>query len=430
MPIMYDETIPLDNKQLRLYDKSGQFTRVSVDEAIARKLNYWKGWACSAGERMLYIDYDGRVWIANCASAEYYKKEWIKFSEKVIGQWPHEAWYDKNTLEGWPLPKDYENCDQHLAFLDQVNKLEKEFFKTKMTGKFEDVDPNEHFGYVGNMYDRLELPEYWADCPFDFCGCGSDVILAKAKDEDAVKHLAVSRKGYDGQHKSRNMFTEEIKEQVAVEMNFPIRYQILWDLGRRCNYSCDYCWNGLHNLVDPHHSYEAIKKTILYIIKNWAKGKEIRWNFGGGEPTMHKKFLDIVKLLKEHDQWILITSNGSRATEYWDELKKYCNTVNFSAHFGSMSKMPGHEERFIENVNTILDWHDEVDDDHWMEIKLMTPPGWLDHAIEFKNKLSIDRLTTPGKNDRMKGCCSFVPIRDDGGIVSYSEEEIKFFETQ
>ena len=60
----------------------------------------------------------------------------------------------------------------------------------------------------------------------------------------------------------------------------------------------------------------------------------------------------------------------------------------------------------------------------------MTPPGWLDHAIEFKNKLSIDRLTTPGKNDRMKGCCSFVPIRDDGGIVSYSEEEIKFFETQ
>ena len=36
MPIIYDETIPLDNKQLRLYDKSGQFTRVSVDEAIAR----------------------------------------------------------------------------------------------------------------------------------------------------------------------------------------------------------------------------------------------------------------------------------------------------------------------------------------------------------------------------------------------------------
>ena len=75
---------------------------------------------------MLYIDYDGRVWIANCASAEYYKKEWKKFSEKTIGPWPHEAWYDKHTIEGWPLPKDYENCNQHLAFLDQVDKLEKE----------------------------------------------------------------------------------------------------------------------------------------------------------------------------------------------------------------------------------------------------------------------------------------------------------------
>ena len=261
MPILYDESVPLDNKQLRLYNKHGNYTRLSVDEVIARKLNYWKDWYCSAGERSLYIDYDGRVWIANCASSKYYEKEWIKFSEKTIGPWPHIEWYNKNTENGWPLPKDYEECDQHLAFLNQVDKLEKEFFKTKMTGKFEDVDSKEHFGYVGNMYDRLELPEYWADCPFEFCGCGSDVILSKAKDENAVKHLAVSRRGYDGQHETRNMFAESLEEQVAVEMNFPIKYQILWDLGRRCNYSCDYCWNGLHNLVDPHHSYKVIKKT-------------------------------------------------------------------------------------------------------------------------------------------------------------------------
>ena len=117
MPILYDESVPLDNKQLRFYNESNKYIRLSVDETIARKLNYWKDWHCSAGERSLYIDYDGRVWIANCASAEYYKKEWKKFSEKTLGTWPHEEWYNKNTKNGWPLPKDYENSEQIAVFL-------------------------------------------------------------------------------------------------------------------------------------------------------------------------------------------------------------------------------------------------------------------------------------------------------------------------
>ena len=61
--------IPLDNKQLRWYRKDGKFELVSVDEAISRGLNKWKGWKCSAGVRALYIDYDGGVWVGNCASA-------------------------------------------------------------------------------------------------------------------------------------------------------------------------------------------------------------------------------------------------------------------------------------------------------------------------------------------------------------------------
>ena len=430
MPILYDESVPLDNKQLRLYNKHGSYTRLSVDEVIARKLNYWKDWYCSAGERSLYIDYDGRVWIANCTSSKYYEKEWIKFSEKIIGPWPHIEWYNKNTEDGWPLPKDYEECDQHLAFLNQVDKLEKEFFTTKQSGKFEDVNSDDYFGYCGNMYDKIELPEYWVQCPFEFCGCGADVILSKAQDDGYIKHLAVSKKGYDGQYNTKNDFVKSIDKPVAVEMNFPIPYQILWDIGRRCNYDCNYCWNGLHNNKDPHHEYKVINRTILHIIKNWSKGKEIRWNFGGGEPTLHPYFLDIVKLLKEHNQWILVTTNGSRDTKYWKELRKYCNTVNFSAHFSSMSKHKGHENRFIDNVNTIIDWHNNIDDDFWIEIKLMTPPGWVDYANNFKNKLNINELNSPGKNGRMKGCCSFVPIRDDKGIVSYSKEELAFFELQ
>ena len=95
-----------------------------------------------------------------------------------------------------------------------------------------------------------------------------------------------------------------------------------------------------------------------------------------------------------------------------------------------MSRFDRHEERFIENINLVMDLHNQNDADHWIEIKLMTPPGWLDRAIEFKNKLNIQELTVPGKNGRMKGCCSLVPIRDSNGLVKYTDEELNYFKEQ
>ena len=430
MPIQYDSSVPLDNKQVRLYDDKKRFIRLSVDEIIARKLNIWKNWYCSAGERSLYIDYDGLVWISNCASASYYREEWKKYSEKYIGPWPHKEWYNHNTEEGWPLPEDYEKSSQHLKFLEEVDKLEKKFFSNKKQGKFDKGIQDNYFGYIGNIYDRLEYKDSWVQCPFDFCGCGADVILSKCKSPEHLDKLAVSKSGYKGQFNTKKNFVSYIDDFVAMEMNFPIHFQLLWDLGRRCNYDCTYCWNGLHNLKDPHHDYYVIRKTILSIIKNWARNHQIRWNFGGGEPTLHPNFLDITKLLKEKNQWVLVTTNGSRDVNYWNDLKKYCNTINFSAHFESMSKHTDHEKRFINNVQTVMDYHNTVDDDFWLEVKLMTPPGYVEHALKFKDKLNVKELYKPGKNGRMKGCYSLVPIRNDKGISDYSPEEIKLLESQ
>ena len=58
------------NKQFRIYDKTSKYIRLSVDETIARNLNRWQDWQCSAGVRGLYIDFDGNLWICNTASAK------------------------------------------------------------------------------------------------------------------------------------------------------------------------------------------------------------------------------------------------------------------------------------------------------------------------------------------------------------------------
>jgi len=469
--IMSDSGVPLDNKQLRLYQDDGQFTRFSVEEVIAQKLNNWKGWTCSAGARNLYIDYDGNVWIANCASANQYGKvhtdrveqftqksdtqdiedRWTEYRENIIGTYPHRDWIEKNTEQGWPMPKtNWETCEQHIKLMECISELEQIFFAPenleKRIGdkqnywykkfikepgtwawKSEEKDASNVFGLLGSIFNGWEIPKGWVTCPYSSCGCGADVILSKAKNNDNMPLLDVTWNGTKATSRSANYQTS-IADSAAVEMNFPIDYQILWDISRNCNFDCSYCWPAVHNNTDKHYDYEVITQTIDKAIE-WADGNQIRWNFGGGEPTLHPKFLDILKYLKERKQWTMVTTNGSRTTRYWNKARQYLNSTNFSCHFEAVDL-----DLFIENIKATAEWHEQVDDDHWIEVKLMTPPGVVGLGIETKERIeALDVWNRPGANGRMKGAVVLVPIRDleaSGNMVTYTSNELGMLQNQ
>ena len=476
MPITPNPDIPLDNKQLRMYDEAGKFIRMSVDETIAREQNKWKGWKCSAGVRGLYIDYDGNIWNGNCASANQYSKIhtqrvteftdkafpedvtelWKKYRESIIGADGSEErkdWLNKNTEAGWPMPKtNWENSEQQIKLMAEIARLEDEFFVKKIgdsnnfwykewskdpdnwkwISTLEDISST--WGLLGNVTEGINIPEEYVTCPFNSCGCGADVILSKAKTDEHLKMLDVTANGHAGTVRAQNYTTAPIQEGVAMEMNFSIPYQILWDLGRRCNYSCDYCWPAVHSNTEQFHDFEKVINTIDMLSDNWSNGQPIRWNFGGGEPTMHPKFMEILKYLKSKGHWILVTTNGARSTKFWREASQYINSVNMSAHFASMDLYRGNEDRFIENCKIIMDQHDQKDDDHWLEIKLMVPSGFLDRAQLLRDRLlEIPQWHTFGANGRPKGEISLVPIRDISNaseLTKYSDNEIEFFRNQ
>ena len=469
---------PTDNKQLRLYDDLGKFQRYSVDEVIAQGLNKWQGWHCSAGARNLYIDYDGNVWVANCASSNFYGKvhakriedfttklnnkqhlddAWKQYRESVIGTDDpkdelRKKWLNENTENGWPMPKhDHKNSEQQHKLMAEIARLEKEFFtpdrleahvgdrnndlykkflKDDKNWSYRTTEADKQFGLLGSIYTDWTAPTDWIKCPYTSCGCGADVILSKGKDSRAVNRLHVTKWQFKGQE----MGTEAtIAEPVGVEMNFPIVHQILWDITRRCNYDCTYCWPSVHNNIEPHHEYEKIIETIDKAVFEWSEGDSIRWNFGGGEPTMHPRFMDILKHLNNSGQWVLVTTNGSRSTRFWSEAVHYINSINMSAHFGSMDLYPGNEKRFIDNCQIIIDHHKKHNKDHWLEIKLMTPPGMLERAEQFRSEIVKLGLDTEGANGRQIGAISLVPIRDledAGKLVNYSENEIEYFRRQ
>jgi pyruvate-formate lyase-activating enzyme len=162
-------------------------------------------------------------------------------------------------------------------------------------------------------------------------------------------------------------------------------------------------------------------------------GSSIRWNFGGGEPTLHPQFLNFLKYLKDKNQWIMLTSNGTRDHKYWAEAVKYLNSINLSAHFDGLLGDKD-EDRFVRNIDVICKYFDQHDDDHWLEIKLMAPPQYIDRALKLRDKIkSLGTLDKPGANGRIKGILSLVPIRslgDSGTLVEYTDEQLNLFKDQ
>lgn len=359
---------------IRLYGDGGNYNSLSVDELIARNLNQWNGWLCSAGVRGLYIDYDGNLWRCNTASSKMPKINGEELDKVNLLKAQGVKNPDMSKVYGKKLKSTYEN---KLA----------------------------HWGFLGNIEESFELPGDWVPCIFKNCGCGADVMLPKAKSSLDIKKLVITNLS-----NSITIQSDESVFPVASESTTFIPYQILWDISRFCNYDCSYCWPGVHNKVIPEKNLQHLIDVSNKIIDRWSKGNTIRWCFGGGEPTLYPEFLEFLQHLKSRNQWTLVTSNGSRDLNYWKKLINYLDGVNLSAHFESLN-----EEKFIKNIKEI-----SKKKGIFLEVKLMAPPESIERALQFKQKI--------------EGFCrtSLVPIRrkTDSSLVEYSKEQLTILSNQ
>jgi hypothetical protein len=81
------------------------------------------------------------------------------------------------------------------------------------------------------------------------------------------------------------------------------------DLTTACNYECAHCidWDILNGRAK--YEYEKLLESLEQMI---ALGLRSVILIGGGEPTLHPKFCDTVRFLKERGTEVAIVSNGSR----------------------------------------------------------------------------------------------------------------------
>jgi organic radical activating enzyme len=301
------------SKQLTVLTDDNRKVLASIEDIVAAKLNKFQGWTCNTGVQSLYIDFDGNVWNGNCSGG--------------VGKW-----------------------------LLRANKPA--------------------WGHLGNIDQGFSIPKETVICPYKTCGCGSDIVVTKYKNSDAIDFVNT--------HEVTDQKFENINDITAIKFVHMVPKQILWDIGRQCNYNCSYCWPDVHNTTDPHKTLDTLIKTANYAINNWSDKNPIRWYFGGGEPTLNPDFEPFIQYLSSKNQWTMLVSNGSQGPKYWEKNCDNYNILIFSAHFEFMKK-----ELFIKNVSTIIQSLSlGTKNLTQFIVKLMAKPGTIDQTIDLADEIN------------------------------------------
>lgn len=235
-------------------------------------------------------------------------------------------------------------------------------------------------GILGNVFDTaskksLNLPQSWIQCTKQWCMCGSDMQLRKARS------LAFRARTYEPTPENRGRVDRAdwvVPAQFEAHTRFP--KSITWDLSRRCNYSCSYCHPDVSNHTDPHRSQDELFAAVDEIEKQFCKGISTKWVFTGGEPTLNPAFVDLVDRINSRGHLVHVQSNGSRGPDYFSTLaQKAC--VGLSLHIESVRESA--LERFLSTVCAMLDARSSF----WLGVRIMVPPGTIEEALKIRERL-------------------------------------------
>lgn len=198
-------------------------------------------------------------------------------------------------------------------------------------------------GPIGHVARGFETEDDWIACTRPACTCGTEIKIAKARDHESLRLLGRPADGAADPDL-------DLGATAAVECAWPNDLHVHWDLGRRCNHDCSYCTANLHNNHEAHKDYEVLVAFLDDVLDHAeARGKTARFCFAGGEPTLHPRFLDFCRLIRERGHRTLVTTNGTRGPHYWRELIRLADAhISYHFEFARFEKLRRNVEAVIE----------------------------------------------------------------------------------
>ena len=260
-------------------------------------------------------------------------------------------------------------------------------------------------GRLGNVFEDFTVPDNWIDCKRNVCSCGADLFIPKTQNIE-FKPLLRKGQGLEPQNELRDNTQVEF---VAMERTHAsTQKQVYWELGRRCNYDCSYCWPWIHNNTDPIKPLEDLMKAAALIESKFTKGEAVNFIISGGEPTVNKDFLDFLRYLNAMGHHVSLHSNGSRLPDYYREIIHY-GDLNISVHFEFYRR-----EKLVKVIEAIAEEKSKFRGIGHLEVKFMMAPHDREEALSLEEELKL----LPHFTDYCTW--AFVPIR--GGLDNKTSE--------
>lgn len=233
-------------------------------------------------------------------------------------------------------------------------------------------------GRLGSVWEDFRTPDDWITCTRHACTCGADLFIPKTQ---TIEFKPLLRNSL-GLGTEGDKFDNSQMKYVAMERTHASNQkQVYWEIGRRCNYDCSYCWPWIHNNTDPHRSLEELMKATHLIEERFTKGEAVNFIISGGEPTVNKDFLDWLRYLNAMGHHISLHSNGSRTPDYYREIVHYGH-LNLSVHFEFYDR-----KRFVKVVEAIADEKAKHGGLGHLEVKFMMTPDRREETLSLEEEL-------------------------------------------
>ena len=139
------------------------------------------------------------------------------------------------------------------------------------------------------------------------------------------------------------------------------RYQIIWDLGRRCSYACSYCPPHRNNKWSPFIDYKTLCTTVDKVAEYALMYDQFRrkpamkkLSFTGGEPTVHPDFFRFLRYVKNTYPFFSrgLTTNGWFGSSVLDKVLSLTTGGTLSYHCESTDKQ---KKQVIDNAIVLRD---------------------------------------------------------------------------
>lgn len=150
-----------------------------------------------------------------------------------------------------------------------------------------------------------------------------------------------------------------------------------WCLMNICNYRCSYCPEYLHSGTSGWPNLHEVEAFCSNVIDHYD-GKNIYFEFTGGEVTYWKDFEFLVDFLKSHqDVYVGVISNGSQKLEWWKKMRHVMDHA-------CLSFQPEHSKRehyiaLAKMINKYMRTH----------VNIMMHPNYFDYCIDVVQEIVV-----------------------------------------